>query len=263
MFGAQYLKARMGGGDPNNPAVQAAGLHAYNGGGDPNYVQNVFRYRPTLAPSDPNAAVTAYTPPTAGATTATAAPAGGGGTPGSYQVASTAPTAPPGSTAAPGAPTLPPAQTDTTQPPAPTTAAPPAPTAQPGQPGVRQPPQPPQPPPAAPLPPPPQMPVLNANGLTDIQQRQINAIAANPQNKQPAVAAAQQAFVNQNIQLRQQAFSDYMQQQQLAVAQGTLSNAQAESEPEDLAGGSSGADDATLHLRVRRYGTPPPHNTSR
>jgi hypothetical protein len=72
------------------------------------------------------------------------------------------------------------------------------------------------------------MPVLNANGLTDIQQRQVNAIAANPQNKQPAVAAAQQAFVNQNIQLRQQAFSDYMQQQQLAVQQGTLSNAQYE-----------------------------------
>jgi hypothetical protein len=137
-------------------------------------------------------------------------------------------TAPPGSTAAPVAPTLPPAQTDTTQPPAPTAAAPAPATAQPPQPGVRQPPQPPQPPPAAPLPPPPQMPVLNANGLTDIQQRQVNALAANPQNKQPAVAAAQQAFVNQNIQLRQQAFSDYMQQQQLAVQQGTLSNAQAE-----------------------------------
>ena len=230
MFGAQYLRARMGGGDPTNPAVQAAGLHAYNGGGDPNYVQNVFRYRPTLAPSDPNAAVTAYTPPTAGATTATAAPTTAQpGQPVPTQVAgppmvSTAPAAP---TAAPGGPTLPPAQTDTTQPPA-TTAAAPAPTTQPAQPGVRQPPQPPQPPPAGPLPPPPQMPVLNANGLTDIQQRQVNAIAANPQNKQPAVAAAQQAFVNQNIQLRQQAFSDYMQQQQLAVAQGTLSNAQYE-----------------------------------
>ena len=76
MFGAQYLRARMGGGDPTNPAVQAAGLHAYNGGGDPNYVANVFRYRPTLAPSDPNAAVTAYTPPATGApaTTATAQP---------------------------------------------------------------------------------------------------------------------------------------------------------------------------------------------
>ena len=70
LFGARYLKARMGGGDPSNPAVQAAGLHAYNGGGDPNYVGNVFRYRPTLAPSDPNAAVTAYTPPAAGTTTA-------------------------------------------------------------------------------------------------------------------------------------------------------------------------------------------------
>ena len=38
LFGAQYPKARMGGGYPSNPAVQAAGLHAYNGGGDPNYV---------------------------------------------------------------------------------------------------------------------------------------------------------------------------------------------------------------------------------
>ena len=45
LFGAQYLKSRMQG-DPANPAVQVAGLRAYNGGGDPNYVQNVFRYRP-------------------------------------------------------------------------------------------------------------------------------------------------------------------------------------------------------------------------
>jgi hypothetical protein len=241
LFGARYLKAQMGGGDPNNPAVQAAALHRYNGGGDPAYVQHVFGYRPTLAPSDPNAAVTAYTPPTAGATTASAAPAAAQpGQPVPTQVAGPpmVSTAPPGSTAAPGATTLPPAQTDTTQPPAPAQPGQPQPqpqppqpapaTAQPPQPGVRQPPQPPQPPPAAPLPPPPQMPVLNANGLTDIQQRQVNAIAANPQNKQPAVAAAQQAFVNQNVQLRQQAFSDYMQQQQLAVQQGTLSNAQAE-----------------------------------
>ena len=93
--------------------MQAAGLHAYNGGGDPNYVQNVFRYRPTLAPSDPNAAVTAYAPPAIGAptTTATAQP---GATPPPTQYAG------PG---APGAPTLPPAATET----------PPGP-AQPGQP---------------------------------------------------------------------------------------------------------------------------------
>jgi len=108
MFGAQYLRARMGGGDPTNPAVQAAGLHAYNGGGDPNYVANVFRYRPTLAPSDPNAAITAYTPPTAGATTATAAPTTAQpGQPVPTQVASNTPmvsTAPAASTAAPGGP---------------------------------------------------------------------------------------------------------------------------------------------------------------
>ena len=107
MFGARYLKAQMGGGDPNNPAVQAAALRRYNGtgpGGDPNYVQNVFRYRPTLAPSDPNAAVTAYTPPTAGATTPTAAQPG---QPVPTQVASNTPmvsTAPAAPTAAPGGP---------------------------------------------------------------------------------------------------------------------------------------------------------------
>ena len=115
MFGARYLKAQMGGGDPNNPAVQAAALRRYNGtgpGGDPNYVQHVFGYRPTLAPSDPNAAITAYTPPTAGATTASAAPAGAQpGQPVPTQVAgppmvSTAPAAP---TATPGAPAQPPA----------------------------------------------------------------------------------------------------------------------------------------------------------
>ena len=111
MFGARYLKAQMGGGDPNNPAVQAAALRRYNGvgpGGDPNYVQHVFGYRPTLAPSDPNAAVTAYTPPTAGATTASAAPATAQpGQPVPTQVASNTPmvsTAPAASTAAPGGP---------------------------------------------------------------------------------------------------------------------------------------------------------------
>jgi hypothetical protein len=218
--------------DLTDPGVQAKFIqaqfpHESAGGG---YVLNPADVAKGVQMSAANRGRAVQAPGTA---IATAAPAGGGGTPGSYQVASTAPTAPPGSTAAPGATTLPPAQTDTTQPPTPAQPGQPQPqpapaTAQPPQPGVRQPPQPPQPPPAAPLPPPPQMPVLNGNGLTDIQQRQVNAIAANPQNKQPAVAAAQQAFVNQNIQLRQQAFSDYMQQQQLAVQQGTLSNAQAE-----------------------------------
>ena len=136
MFGARYLKAQMGGGDPNNPAVQAAALRRYNGtgpGGDPDYVKHVFGYRPTLAPSDPNAAVTAYTPPTAGATTATAAPtAAQPGQPVPTQVASNTPmvsTAPPGSTAAPGGPPA-------AQPVA--AAVPPAPPAQPGQPAQPQ-----------------------------------------------------------------------------------------------------------------------------
>jgi hypothetical protein len=47
MWGARYLKARMGGGDPTDPNVWTRGLAGYNGGGDPNYVQNVTRY---LAP---------------------------------------------------------------------------------------------------------------------------------------------------------------------------------------------------------------------
>ena len=109
LFGARYLKAQMGNGDPNNPAVQAVALRRYNGtgpGGDPNYVQHVFGYRPTLAPSDPNAAVTAYTPPATGATTASAAPTTTQpGQPVPTQVASNTPmvsTAPPASTAAPG-----------------------------------------------------------------------------------------------------------------------------------------------------------------
>jgi soluble lytic murein transglycosylase-like protein len=47
MFGARYLKARMGAGaDPNDAATWERGLAGYNGGGDPNYVANVTRYLP-------------------------------------------------------------------------------------------------------------------------------------------------------------------------------------------------------------------------
>lgn len=70
MFGARYLKARMGNGNPNDPAAQAQALAAYNGGGDPNYVANVFRYRPGLAPSDPAGNVATYQPPAPAATVA-------------------------------------------------------------------------------------------------------------------------------------------------------------------------------------------------
>jgi soluble lytic murein transglycosylase-like protein len=45
-FGADYLKARAGGGDMADPAVWQRGLAGYNGGGDPNYVANVTRYLP-------------------------------------------------------------------------------------------------------------------------------------------------------------------------------------------------------------------------
>jgi hypothetical protein len=67
LFGARYLKGRMGAGDPNDPAVQAQALTAYNGyrpggPGDPNYVQNVNRYRPGQSPTDPARQVTTYQP---------------------------------------------------------------------------------------------------------------------------------------------------------------------------------------------------------
>jgi soluble lytic murein transglycosylase-like protein len=67
LFGARYLKGRMGAGDPNDPAVQAQALTAYNGyrpggPGDPNYVRNVNQYRPGLSPTDPTRQVTTYQP---------------------------------------------------------------------------------------------------------------------------------------------------------------------------------------------------------
>jgi hypothetical protein len=57
----------MGAGDPNDPAVQAQALTAYNGyrpggPGDPNYVRNVNQYRPGLSPTDPARQVTTYQP---------------------------------------------------------------------------------------------------------------------------------------------------------------------------------------------------------
>jgi len=134
--------------------------------------------------------------------TAVAPPAaapGGGGTPAPYRVAG-AMQPPPGTPTAPGQGA-----------PAPGQPAPPA----PGQ--------------AAPGggPAPPQLAQLNENGMTPIQQRQIDAMAANPQTSLKERMAAQQRFVNQNIQLAQKAFSDYIAQQQLAVSQGQLTNEQA------------------------------------
>jgi hypothetical protein len=105
MFGARYLRARMGQGDPNNPADQARALAAYNGGGDPNYVANVNRYRPSMSPTDPAAAVTTYTPGAPGTSGGVAARI-----PGAVNVAG--PGAPPGAVApaaAPGTPGTPPA----------------------------------------------------------------------------------------------------------------------------------------------------------
>ena len=84
---------------------------------------------------------------------------------------------------------------------------------------MRQPPGPPQAPAPIPLPPPPQPPATNGNGLTDQQQRQIDALGASGQMTVQQRAAAEQAYRNQNIQQRQQSFSDYMAQQTLVVAQ--------------------------------------------
>jgi hypothetical protein len=140
--------------------------------------------------------------------TAVAPPAaapGGGGTPAPYRVAGAmqpppgAPTAPgqaapaPGQPAAPGGASVPPA---------------------PGQ--------------AAPGggPAPPQLAQLNENGMTPIQQRQIDAMAANPQTSLKERMAAQQGFVNKNIELQQKQFSDWIQTQQLANSQGQLTVAQ-------------------------------------
>jgi hypothetical protein len=73
---------------------------------------------------------------------------------------------------------------------------------------------------------PPQLQPVNANGLTDVQQRQVNALAANPQTTLPQRMAAEQAFRNQNIQLQQKQFSDWVQVQQLQTSQGQLSVSQ-------------------------------------
>jgi hypothetical protein len=140
----------------------------------------------------------------------------------------------------------------------------------PPQPGVRQPPQPPQPPPAAPLPPPPQMPVLTARGLTPQQQAQIDAVASTGRMTVQQRMAAEQAFVTQNVQLRQQAFSDYMQQQQLAVQQGTLSNAQAElnlktwqaAHPVPTTPRFTGNSEAVWNPGTKQYEPVTPDNTS-
>jgi hypothetical protein len=61
-----------------------------------------------------------------------------------------------------------------------------------------------------------------------VQQRQVNALAANPQTTLPQRMAREQAFRDQNIALAQKAFSDYVQLQQLEVSKGTLTNSQAE-----------------------------------
>jgi hypothetical protein len=144
----------------------------------------------------------------AGVRQASAAPPVAPGTPASqapYQTASNAPVPPP-TPAAPGQAAPAPGQPAAAGGAA--SAQPPAPTVPPGGPA------------------PPQLAQLNENGLTPIQQRQIDAMAANPQTKLHDRMAAQQGFVNQNIQLQQKQFSDWIQTQQLQTSQGQLTVAQ-------------------------------------
>jgi hypothetical protein len=127
LFGAAYLKGRMGGADANDPVAWQRGLRSYNGGGDPNYVANVTRYLPagggSVAPPPPSVA-----PMASGGASGGAPPGGGvaGRIPGAVDVAG--PGAPPNAlTAPPGvvAPPAPPASVES----APAPAAPAAPMA--------------------------------------------------------------------------------------------------------------------------------------
>jgi len=82
-----------------------------------------------------------------------------------------------------------------------------------------------------PLPPaggpaPPQLQPLNANGLTTRQQAILDAQGATGRMTGQQRIAAEQAYANQNIQLQQKQFSDWIQTQQLATSQGQLSVAQ-------------------------------------
>jgi Transglycosylase SLT domain len=183
LFGARYLRARMGQGNPNDPAAQAAALAAYNGGGDPNYAANVNRYRPGLSPSDPNAAVTTY------AAAPPAAAPGGGTTPPPYRVAQAGPltTPPPAATTAPQAASPAPVTTIEPETGLPMLSAPPN-SMMPGQPNgpavvapAAAPPPPPaavQPPPATNLPPIKPPPQTSQAGFTPTDEAVLRSMAA-------------------------------------------------------------------------------------
>ena len=183
--------------DLTNPDVQAKFIqaqfpHESAGGG---YVLNPADVAKGVQMAAANRGRTVQAPGTAIATAQPAtAPAGGGGTPGLVQVASAAPTVP--VTATDG----------TTAPPA---SAPAQPQAAPA--GGPQ---------------PPQLTPTNANGLTAQQQAQIDAVASTGRMTVQQRMAAEQGFRNQNIQLQQKAFSDWIQVQTLNTAQGQLSVSQ-------------------------------------
>jgi hypothetical protein len=75
---------------------------------------------------------------------------------------------------------------------------------------------------------PPQMQPLLPNGLTARQQAILDAQGRTGQMTGQQRLAAEQAYQNQNIQLAQKQFSDWVQLQTLAVSQGQLSNSQME-----------------------------------
>jgi hypothetical protein len=136
----------------------------------------------------------------------------------------------PGAPAAPGTPATPaPYRTASNAPvPPPTPTAPGQAAPAPGQPavpgGAASAPQPPAPPAGGPAPP--QLQPLNANGLTTRQQAILDAQGATGKMTGQQRIAAEQAYANQNIQLQQKQFSDWIQTQQLATSQGQLSVAQ-------------------------------------
>jgi hypothetical protein len=76
---------------------------------------------------------------------------------------------------------------------------------------------------------PPALPPLNANGLDARQQQMVDAAARTGRISPTDQVKMQDTFRQQNIALQQKAYSDYIQAQQLAVAQGHLTVDQANS----------------------------------
>jgi soluble lytic murein transglycosylase-like protein len=83
-------------------------------------------------------------------------------------------------------------------------------------------------------PPPPALPPLNANQLNAQQQQTVDAMAQSARFTPPQLVQQIEAFRQNNIALQQKAYGDWIQAQQLAVSQGQLTVAQANSNLERL-----------------------------